>query len=338
MNSSRHLIISLTALCLIVITGTIGYMMIEGWEPFDGLYMTIITLTTVGYGEVHRISRIGRIFTMILIVVGGGLNLYVTAALVQFFVEGRIRLIMGRRRLDRKIKTMKNHYIICGYGRIGKVLCQNLPKRPRDVVVIEKSEDLIRAMEADRVPYICDDASKEHVLIQAGIKEAKALVAALATDIDNVFLVLTARQLNPNIFIMARSSHHDTKQKLIAAGADRVESPYEIGAVRMAMRLSRPNVTTFLDYALGESENKIQMDEIVVNSNSPLIGLSLKDSGIRQEFDIMVIAIKKIDGSMHFNPSFETVFESGDTIIAVGIDDNLLRFEQVLAAPGSRGK
>lgn len=308
-------------------------MLLEGWEAFDGFYMTIITLTTVGYGEVHRVSKLGRIFTIFLIIVGGGLNLYVTAALVQFFVEGRIRAIMGRRRLNRKISSMKNHYIICGYGRIGRVLCQNLSKKPKDVVVIEKSEELVSVMESDRVPYICDDASKEHVLIQAGIKEAKALVAALATDIDNVFLVLTARQLNPDIFIMARSSHHDTRQKLMAAGADRVESPYEIGAVRMAMRLSRPNVTTFLDYTLGETDNKIQMDEIVVTSSSPLIGLTLKDSGIRQKFDIMVIAIKKTDGSMDFNPSFETVFESGDTIIAVGIDDNLLRFEKILAAP-----
>lgn len=333
MNSFRHLIISLSALCLIVVTGTVGYMLLEGWEAFDGFYMTIITLTTVGYGEVHRVSKLGRIFTIFLIIVGGGLNLYVTAALVQFFVEGRIRAIMGRRRLNRKISSMKNHYIICGYGRIGRVLCQNLSKKPKDVVVIEKSEELVSVMESDRVPYICDDASKEHVLIQAGIKEAKALVAALATDIDNVFLVLTARQLNPDIFIMARSSHHDTRQKLMAAGADRVESPYEIGAVRMAMRLSRPNVTTFLDYTLGETDNKIQMDEIVVTSSSPLIGLTLKDSGIRQKFDIMVIAIKKTDGSMDFNPSFETVFESGDTIIAVGIDDNLLRFEKILAAP-----
>lgn len=308
-------------------------MLLEGWEAFDGFYMTIITLTTVGYGEVHRVSKLGRIFTIFLIIVGGGLNLYVTAALVQFFVEGRIRAIMGRRRLNRKISSMKNHYIICGYGRIGRVLCQNLSKKPKDVVVIEKSEELVGVMESDRVPYICDDASKEHVLIQAGIKDAKALVAALATDIDNVFLVLTARQLNPDIFIMARSSHHDTRQKLMAAGADRVESPYEIGAVRMAMRLSRPNVTTFLDYTLGETDNKIQMDEIVVTSSSPLIGLTLKDSGIRQKFDIMVIAIKKTDGSMDFNPSFETVFESGDTIIAVGIDDNLLRFEKILAAP-----
>lgn len=333
MNSSRHLVIAFSALCLVVVTGTLGYMIIEDWEAFDGLYMTIITLTTVGYGEVHRVSRAGRIFTMFMIVVGGGLNLYVTAALVQFFVEGRIRAIMGRRRLDRKIKKMKNHYIICGYGRIGRVLCQNLSKRPKGVVVIEKNSELIHAMEKDRVPYICDDASKEHVLLQAGIKEAKALVAVLATDIDNVFLVLTARQLNPDIFIMARSSHHDTRQKLMAAGANRVESPYEIGAVRMAMRLSRPNVTTFLDYALEKTDNRIQMDEIAVSSNSPLIGQTLKDSGIRQQFNIMIIAVKKEDGSMKFNPSFETVFESGDTVIVVGDDDNLARFEKTLAAP-----
>lgn len=305
-------------------------MMIEGWDFLDALYMTVITLTTVGYGEVHEVSRIGQIYTILLIFIGVAFILFVAGSVVQFMVEGRIRTILGRRSLDKKIDRLKNHYIVCGYGRIGRVLCNQLKRKPIDLVVIDKNLELIPIFDDDKVLYLSGDASDEAILHKAGILRAKGLIAVLATDTDNVFLVLTARQLNPDLYIIARASRDDSKLKLQAAGANKVESPYEMGAVSMAQRIIRPTVTNFLNLAFAHKRKDIQMEEIPVNSSSGLINVMLKDSGIRQQFNLIIIAIKKPDGSMMFNPSYETVIEAGDTVIAVGQEGNLQRLENKL--------
>ncbi len=331
MDSTKHLILSLLLTFFIGIAGTTGYMMIEGWDLLDSMYMTIITLATVGYGEVHSVSRAGRIFTMLLIFFGVGFCLYVAGAMVQFMIEGRIRALLGRRRLDKKIGRLKNHHIVCGYGRIGRVLCKNLYGRKEfDLVVLESNKDLIPVMEEDGVLYLHGDAVNEENLIKAGIKTAKGLVAVLATDAENVFLVLTARQLNPHLHITARASRSDTKSKFLAAGANNVVSPYDIGAISMAQRILKPTITSFLDLAFAEQNKDIKMEEIPVSSSSSLINIMLKDSGIRQKFNLIIIAIKKPDGSMLFNPSFETKIEAGDTVIAVGEDSNLQKLEKIL--------
>jgi len=330
MGSTRHLARSfLLAICFFVI-GTTGYMLIEGWNLLDAVYMTVITLTTVGYREVHAVSSYGKTYTIVLILSGVTCFLYVAGAVVQFMVEGRIRIIMGRRSLEKKIDRLKNHYIVCGYGRIGRVLCKRLKSKPIDVVVIEKSQDLIPVMDQDKMLYVSGDASDEINLNKAGIKRAKGLIAALATDTDNVFLVLTARQLSPDLYIIARSSERESKSKLMAAGANKVESPYEMGAVSMAQRIIRPTVTSFLDLAFAHKRKDIQMEEIPVSPSSELVDLMLKDSGIRQQFNLILIAIKKSDGSMIFNPSFETQIKGGDTVIAVGEDQNLHKLEKIL--------
>jgi voltage-gated potassium channel len=292
--------------------------------------MTVITLTTVGYGEVHKVSRIGQIYTIFLIFIGVAFFLFVAGSVVQFMVEGRIRIILGRRSLDKKIDRLKNHYIVCGYGRIGRVLCNQLKRKPMDLVVIDKNLELIPIFDDDKVLYVSGDASDEAILHKAGILRAKGLIAVLATDTENVFLVLTARQLNPDLYIIARASQDESKSKLQAAGANRVESPYEMGAVSMAQRIIRPTVTNFLNLAFAHKRKDIQMEEIPVNSSSDLINVMLKDSGIRQQFNLIIIAIKKPDGSMLFNPSYETVIEPGDTVIAVGQEGNLQKLENKL--------
>ncbi len=305
-------------------------MMIEGWDFLDAVYMTVITLTTVGYGEVHEVSRIGQIYTILLIFIGVAFFLFVAGSVVQFMVEGRIRTILGRRSLDKKIDRLKNHYIVCGYGRIGRYLCNQLKRKPIDLVVIDKNRELIPILDDDKVLYLSGDASDEAILHKAGIQRAKGLVAVLATDTDNVFLVLTARQLTPDLYIIARASRDESKSKLQAAGANKVESPYEMGAVSMAQRIIRPTVTNFLNLAFAHKRKDIQMEEIPVNSSSDLINVMLKDSGIRQQFNLIIIAIKKSDGSMLFNPSYETVIDAGDTVIAVGQEGNLQRLENKL--------
>ncbi len=314
----------------IVIFGTAGYMLIEDWELFDAMYMTVITISTVGFSEVHQISQAGRLFTILLVFLGVGFSLYIAAAVVQFMVEGRIRIILGRRRLEKKISRMKNHYIVCGYGRIGRVVCRNLKRKPFDLVVIEKNPELIPVMDADGVLYISGDASDEENLIRAGIKRAKGLVSVLASDADNVFLVLTARQLDPDLFIIARGSQEESKSKLRAAGANTVESPYDIGAASMAHRIIRPTVTSFLDLAFAHKRKDIQMEEIPVSASSDLVNVMLKDTGIRQKYNLIIIAIKKPGKSMLFNPSFEAIIEMGDTIIAVGEEINLQKLEHIL--------
>ena len=330
MKSIRHLKYCILLLILVIFLGVGGYMSIEGWNFLDALYMAVTTLTTVGYSEVHEVSDPGRIFTIFFIIIGVVYFLYMAGAVVQFMVEGQIRTILGRRSLDKKIDRLKNHYIVCGYGRIGKTLCTMLKKKAVDLVVIEKDKDLIPVMVENKIFYISGDAGDETNLIKAGIRHAKGLIAVLAMDTDNVFLVLTARQLNPDIYIMANASHNESKPKLIAAGANRVELPYDMGAVSMAQRIIRPTVTNFLNLAFAQKRKDIQMEEIPVSPSSGLVNVMLKDSGIRQRFNLIIIAIKKSDDSMLFNPSFEAVIESGDTVIAVGEEENLKNLEKIL--------
>jgi len=330
MTKTRHLAISIALSLLILVTGTAGYMIIEDWRFLDALYMTIITISTVGFREVNQVGDIGRLFTIFLVFIGTGFTFYVMAAVVQFMVEGRVRIIMGRRRLDNKINRLKGHYIVCGYGRIGRVLCRNLQRTPYDLVVVEKNPDLVRVMDEDGVLYVAGDAADESNLLKAGIERAKGMVAALATDTDNVFLVLSARQLAPEIYIVARASQEGAKNKLRAAGANSVESPYEMGAASMAQRIIRPTVTNFLDLAFAHTRKDIQMEEIPVSEKSALTNVPLKDSGIRQDYNLIIIAIKKPDGTMLFNPSFEAAFRPEDTVIAVGEEENLQKLEKIL--------
>jgi voltage-gated potassium channel len=335
MTSIKNLLISLSLALLFLAGGTVGYMIIEGWSLIESIYMTVITLTTVGFGEVHPLSRTGHIFTILLVVIGASFFLYIAGSLVQFMVEGRIRDILGRRTLNKKIESIKNHYIICGYGRIGQVLYKHIQANQQiKAVVIEKNPELISRLESDNILYISGDASDEDTLLKAGIKKAKTLIAVLATDIDNVFLVLTARQLNPNIHIMARAGSQRAKSKLKAAGANHVESPYDTGAVSMAQRILRPSVSSFLDLVFDYNLKDIQMEEFPVIPGSPFANVMLKDSGLRQKFNLIIVAIKRPDGNMIFNPSFETVMNVGDTLIAMGKTENLLDLEKILKPGG----
>lgn len=331
MNNGKHIKLSLTLALAITILGTGGYMVIEGWGISDALYMAVITLGTVGFREIHQVSDMGRWFTIVLIITGVGTLSYTAGSIVDFMVQGRIMNIMGRRRVDKKIARLKNHYIVCGYGRIGRVLCRHLRERPVPVVVVEKSSELVPSMESDGVLFLNADAADEANLQKVGIQDAAGLVAVLGTDADNVFLILTARQLSRDLYIVSRASKDQAKAKLRAAGANRVESPYDMGALSMAQRILRPTVTNFLDLAYGDSREDIQMEEIPVDENSPLVDLALKDSGIRQQFNSIIIAIKEADGAYLFNPSFRSQIKAGDTVIAVGEIANLKKLEKVLS-------
>ncbi len=334
METTKHFIISILLSALLILFGTIGYMAIEGWPALDALYMTVITLATVGYGEVHAVSSTGQIYTIILIITGVGFFLYVAGAVIQFMVEGRVRILLGRKRLDRKITRLKNHYIVCGYGRIGKVICSKLQRENIDLVIIDKDPCLAETLDTLGFAYVCGDATDEAVLVKAGIHNSRALIAALATDTDNVFLVLTARQLSPELNIIARAGREAAKTKLAAAGANTVEAPYETGAAAMAQRIIRPTVTNFLDQAFAHRQKAVQMEEIPVMETSSLNGVMLKDSGIRQKYNLIIIAVKTQEDRMLFNPSHEAKIRAGDTVIAVGEPANLNKLQAELN-PGS---
>ena len=330
MARTHHLILMILLSVALVTIGTAGYMVIEGWGFVDSFYMTVITLAAVGFMEVHQVSPAGRIFTIILISLGVGFTLYVAGSVVQFLVEGRIREILGRRRLEKQINRLRNHYIICGYGRIGRVLCRHLIHKYLDVVVIEKSEARIKAMDEDGVLYLLASATEEETLLKAGIKRAKGLFTALATDADNVFLVLTAKQHNPDVFVVARAEQNTTKKTLYAAGANKVISPYAIGARRMAHAVLRPTVIRFLEMAFSDENTDIEVEEFPVKPTSKLVGKALIDSGIRKNLNLIVISMKKADGQMRFNPAADTRLEAGDTVIAVGEAKNLMKLSRQL--------
>lgn len=330
MNNLGQILKALLISIVIFLVGSFGYVLLERWSFLDAAYMTAITLSTVGFGEIHEVSNKGRIFTMLLIFTGVGYFLYIAGVIIQSIVEGEVQSLLGRRRLDKRIRKMKNHYIVCGYGRIGETLCNIIKDETPDIVVIEKSFDLVPLLEKEKIHYLIGDASDESVLIKAGIEYASSLVAALATDADNVFLVLTARQLNPKIYIMARADNMGVKNKLIVAGANKVESPYVTGAVSMGLRLLRPSVSSFLDIALSRKKEAIQIEEVFVSKDSNYTNVMLKDSGIRQNFNLIIISVKKASGEMLFNPSFGTLIESGDTVIVMGKAPDLDAFSKAV--------
>jgi voltage-gated potassium channel len=320
-------------ICLSIVLlaiGTLGYVVIEDWPLMDSLYMVVITLTTVGYGEIRQISSAGRMFTILLILTGVGFYLYVVGHIIQFLVEGRIREVLGRRRLEQQINRLKNHFIVCGYGRIGRVLCRYLTQKYLDVVVIEKNLDRIPVIDDDGILYIIGDATDESTLVRAGIDHARGLLTVLATDANNVFLVLTARQHNPDLFIVARAEMNATKKTLTAAGADKVISPYDLGARRMAHAILRPTVIHFLELAFADDKTDIQLEEATVDRRSSLVGVTLKDSQIRQDMNVIIVSIKKPDGSMVFNPSADYLITEGDTFVVVGDSRNLQRLSRRL--------
>jgi voltage-gated potassium channel len=231
--------------------------------------------------------------------------------------------------LDTQINKLRDHFIICGYGRIGRELARFLIQKYLNVVVIEHDEARVGQMDDDGVLYLIGEATNEKVLKRAGIERAKGLITVVATDADNVFLVLIARQINPKLFIVARAGQDDAKKTLTAAGADKVISPYDLGARRMAHAILRPTVIKFLEMAFADDKVDIQVEEITIRPDSELVGMSIVDSGIRNNFDLMIIVIRKPGDDMVFNPTADTVIEAGDIMVVVGSARNIKRLERI---------
>jgi len=330
LNRSTNLIKAVLFSAFLIALGTAGYMVIENWPMLDSLYMTVITLSTVGFGETRQLSEVGRIFTLVFIVLGGGFFLYVIGNVIQFLVEGRIRLVLGRRKLDHQIEQLEQHYIVCGYGRMGRAFCRYLTQKQLPFVVIEKNEERIAVMNEDGILFIVGEATREEKLAKAGIERASNLIAALGTDADNVFLVLLAKGLNRNLYVVARASQNAIKKPLYSAGADVVVSPFDVGARRMAHAILRPNVIRFLELAFADEATDIHIEELSVVESSRLVGVPLKESGIRQSFNLIILSIVRADGNLLFNPSADTRIHAGDRLIVLGASESLRKLGEVL--------
>ena len=319
------LLISIVLIISIIVFGTLGYMVIEGWNFRDSLFMTFITITTVGYQEVHDLSANGEIFTIFLLILGVGIIFYILSLEAKVLIEGQLKGIFERRTLKKKIDDLKNHYIICGYGRMGKIIASELVAKGVDLVVIEKNPQ--QSDRQDRL-LIEGDATIDESLKSAGIEKAKGIVSVLPTDAENLFLVLSARELNPNISIVTRAKDEDAENKLSRAGADRVVSPYHAGSVKIANLILKPAVVDFLEFATMDGNFELQLEEIIFQETSKFVHKTLEESAIGRDLRIIIVAIKKSNGNMEFNPSSKSIIEAGDTLIALGEISKLKTLEE----------
>lgn len=330
MNVPRKLLFSILMLLVVVLFGICGYTWIEGWDLLDSLYMTIITLSTVGYGEVREIGPGGRVFTVLLIVFGLFTITYIVGLVAETLVAGEIRSVLGRRKVSKKIKSLRDHYIICGYGRIGSIICKGLTRKAIPLMVIEKDEQVQEQLEEDEILYLQGDATHEETLLEAGIAKAKGLVSVVSSDAENVYICLTARGLSPRLYILSRAEDEASERKLLRAGANKVILPYILGGRRMVQAIIRPTVSDFLESAVHDQSFELAIEEITVGEDSRLVNQSLVDSGIRQEMDIIIIGIKQKDGTMIFNPSSQAEIQSDDILIAMGRNKDLETLRRVL--------
>ena len=304
----------------VFIYGLFIFMAVEGWNLLDSFYQVVMTLSTVGYMELHPLSDRARLMVSFLILMGVGSFAYLVGAFTQVVVEGRLHDLWGKRKVQKIIDSLDNHYIICGYGRIGAVIAAEFRREELPVVVLEKDPDLLFELERDGHLFLAGDATTDELLLAAGVERAKGLFACVSQDAENVYITLSSRQFNPRLTIIARADRPESVAKLERAGANRVLTPHQIGGKRIAQVMLRPTVTDFME--LATQGHNLQMEEIIIRPGSELVGTTLITSGIRPRFNLMIIGIEKASGKMIFNPHPETSIEAGDTLVAVGPPEN----------------
>jgi voltage-gated potassium channel len=327
-NALRGPQFAILLLMLVLAGGTVGYMAIEQWNVWDAFYMTVTTVATVGFREVHPLNFAGQVFTVLLIFGGVGTALYTVTLLATLIVEGGLHRHFEQRRTTRMLQDIKDHFIVCGHGRIGGIIAGELQQQGVPMVIIERSADRVRQALDKGWLAIEADASREEVLRHAGIHRARGLIAAVGTDAENVFTVLTARVMRPDLFIVARVESDDAEHKLRRAGADRVISPYQIGANHIVQTALRPAVVDFVHLATSSERLDLSMEQVHIKEHSPVAGKTIVDAGIRQNFGVIVVGIKRAGGAMEFNPPPEALIGAGDELVVLGRTENVKSLEK----------
>jgi len=327
-----HLRTALLIFIGLITFGTVGYMLIERLSFWEALYMTVITISTVGYREIVLPSRAGEIFTMIVIISGLATVVYVTTSVVELLLEGRLLDIMGRRRVLRELQDMTGHYIICGYGRVGRQVAKECLARGTSVVVIEKESAVVEACLNDGILAVKGDAAEEIMLREAGLERAAGLVTALSSDADNLFVTMTARMVRPDIYIVGRCNSDNTESKLYRAGADRAISPHNVGGRHMAALLLKPMVCDFLDVVTHGELVELILEDVSVEQGAPVVGRSIRDILVEDLKGIGVLGLKRPKRDFVINPGGATVLDAGDILIVQGMPDQVKALKGVSRA------
>jgi voltage-gated potassium channel len=332
MNIRTRILLAMVLLCCVVMTGSAGFHFIEHWNWFDAFYMTLTTMTTIGYGEIHPLSHTGRVFNSLLIIFAVATGAFTIGTFSQALLEFEFTKAYGRRRMERQLAKLSDHYIICGAGRVGRTVARELRARNQSCVFIEKDVQRANWAVNEKIPVIVGNASAEENLRAAHIEKARGFVAAVGTDAENLYIVLTARGLSPDLKIIARASEEEATSKLLRAGASQVLSPYYFVGNRIAQLLLRPNVLDFIDAAFGTERLDVEIGEVRVQQSSPLVGKTLGDSVIRQQAGVIVLGVKPAQGALLFNPPPDTIIRASDCIIVIGGDAHLKKLEALAAA------
>ena len=326
----RRLVYIVLAILSVLLTGTVGFTLIEGWHPFDAFYMTLITMTTVGYKEVHDLSQAGRVFNAFIIGFGVTIIFLAMGAMTQSLIEVELGEIFGRRRAKRMIDKLENHYIVCGFGRVGRAAARELQRAGVPLVVVDRSPERVEQAIRAGMLAVAADSTRDETLREAGVTRASGLIAALTTDADNLFVILSAKTLNPGLKVAARAGEEEAEQKLRRAGADTIFAPYTNTGHLMALSLLQPHVVQFLDVTTGSMGLNVGIEQVRVAEASELASRSLKQIQLRRDLGVIVLAIRKASGEMLFNPPAEAVIESGDYLIVMGEHANLRKLETLL--------
>jgi voltage-gated potassium channel len=330
MNPARRLLPSGILLLFIFCIGTTGYVLIEGWSFLESAYMVVVTLFTVGFKEVHPLSRVGEIFTMAVIITGVGTAVYAGGRAVELIVEGELAGYQKRKRMEKKIKDLNGHYIICGFGRVGHQVAETFETEGIPYVVIDSKKEAADELERKGALGVIGDATSDSLLTESGILKARGLVACSDSDVVNVFITLSARALNPDLFIVARAGLKDTEKKLLMAGANRVISPYFISGVRMAALATRPVTSDFLDIVTHGGSVDFKLFEITIPENSKFVDKTIKESNIRDTSGVAVLAIKKSDGTFDLQPKASSRIDKNDIMVLIGTQEQYERLEKML--------